>query len=65
MKLARGNNSRVLYRPMKEITSPPPQMDKKHNTKGLRWTPSPLFKISTNGMGPEDKNGLATISRHV
>jgi hypothetical protein len=30
-------------------------MDKTHNTKGLRRTPSPLFKISTNGMGPEDK----------
>jgi hypothetical protein len=41
------------------------QIDKTHSTKGLRRTPSPLFKISTNGMGPEDKTGLATISRHV
>jgi hypothetical protein len=39
-------------------------MDKAHNTKGLRWTPSPLFKISTNGMGPENKTGIATISCH-
>jgi hypothetical protein len=35
------------------------------DTKGLRRTPSSLFKIRTNGMGPEDKTGLATISCHV
>jgi hypothetical protein len=40
-------------------------MEKTHNTKGLRRKPSPLFKISANGMGPEDKTGLATISCHV
>jgi hypothetical protein len=33
--------------------------------KGLRWTPSPLFIISTNGMVPENKTGLAIISCHV
>jgi hypothetical protein len=40
----------VLDRRMQEGASPP-QMDKTRNTKGLRRTLSPLFKISTNGMG--------------
>jgi hypothetical protein len=26
---------------------------------------TPLFKMSTNGMGPENKTGLATVSCHV
>jgi hypothetical protein len=38
-------------------------MHKTHNTKGLRWTTSPLFKISTNDMGPEKK--LVSPQFHV
>jgi hypothetical protein len=38
-------------------------MDKTHNTKGLRWTPSQQFKTSTNGMGPEKK--LVSSQFHV
>jgi hypothetical protein len=35
------------------------------NTKGVRRSPSSLFKISPNGMGSEDETSLTAISRHV
>jgi hypothetical protein len=36
-----------------------------HNTKGIHRTSTPLFKIITDGMGPKNKTGLATVSSHV
>jgi hypothetical protein len=38
-------------------------MEKSHNTKDLRRTPSPRLKSSTNGMGPKDK--LVSPQFHV
>jgi hypothetical protein len=38
-------------------------MDKTHNTKGLRRTSTPLFKISTNDLGPKTK--LVSPQFHV
>jgi hypothetical protein len=54
----------VLDRCMQEGTSPP-KWTKRTTQKVYDRTPSPLFKISTNGVGPKDKTGLTTISCHV
>jgi hypothetical protein len=52
----------VLYRRMQE---PPPLNGQNAQHKGLLLIPSPLLKISTNGMGPEDITGVTSISCHV
>jgi hypothetical protein len=36
-----------------------------NNTKGLRWSPSSLFKIGPHGMGSQDETSITTISRYV
>jgi hypothetical protein len=55
-----GERSKLDQNDMHPLFSPVYVLD-----RHIRRTPSPLFKISTNGMGPENKTGLATISCHV